>query len=62
MTFNQEVKEAVYDLGFEIMESTVKTRQAYKEAIQYGLGVYEYKDKKAKTEITKLVNEIIGVL
>lgn len=62
MNFNQEAKEAVDDLGFKMLESSVKTRQAYKEAIQFGLGVYEYKDKKAKAEIVKLTNEIISIL
>lgn len=62
MTFNQEAKEAVDDLGFQMLKASVKTRQAYKEAIQYGLGVYEYKDKKAKAEMVKLTNEIISLL
>jgi cellulose biosynthesis protein BcsQ len=33
---------------------------AYREAMTLGKGVIEYKDKKAKEEMTELFNEIIA--
>lgn len=62
LNLNKESKEALGELEIDILESTLKTRVAYKEAIILGLGVYEYKDAKAKKEITQLTNEILTKL
>ena len=40
------------------LKTTIGERVAYKETISHGLGVTEYKDKKAKEEIQALVNEL----
>jgi len=62
MNFNQEAKEAMEDLGFETLKSTIKTRLVYKEVIAEGKGVFESSNQVAKKEITKLANEIIELL
>ena len=60
--FSKESKDVLDDLEIGMLESTVKSRQAYVEAVVAGRGVYEYKDGKAKEEIIALANEIIGTL
>ena len=40
------------------LKTTIGERVAYKETISHGLGVTEYKDKKAKDEIQALANEL----
>lgn len=62
MTFNQDSKEALEDLKFPILKSSIKTRQAYKEVVADGIGVYEYGNRAAKKEIALLANEILGLL
>jgi len=62
MVFNQDSKDALEDLKFPILQSTIKTRQAYKEVVADGMGVYEYSNKTAKKEIIQLANEILGLL
>ena len=60
--FSKESKDVLDDLEIGMLESTVKSRQAYVEAVVAGRGVYEYKDGKAKEEIIALANEIISTL
>jgi chromosome partitioning protein len=60
LTFNREVKEAVSDMGVELFESSLYSRVAYQEVIVRGIGVIEYKDEKAKSEMLKLYNELVG--
>ena len=62
MTFNQDSKEALEDLKFPILKCSIKTRQAYKEVVADGIGVYEYGNRDAKKEIALLANEILGIL
>ncbi len=62
MKFNIEAKEAMSDLGFETLKTTIKTRLAYKEVIQDGKGVYESSNKTAKQEMTNLANEVISLI
>jgi chromosome partitioning protein len=44
------------------MKTTIGERVAYKETISHGLGVTEYKDKKAKEEIEALASEIEAII
>lgn len=66
--FNENLnldKEAVEVLkGFDIpvMKSALATRIAYREVMPQGRGVIEYKDKKAKDEMTALANEIDKII
>lgn len=59
---DKEINSAVDEFGMEILKSTIKDRVAYKEAMLEGLGVVEYKDKKAKEEIEQLTNEILEII
>lgn len=60
LNFNKEVKEAVSEMGVELFESSLFSRVAYQEVIVRGLGVIEYKDEKAKSEMLKLYDELIS--
>jgi chromosome partitioning protein len=60
LNFNKEVKEAVSEMGVELFESSLFSRVDYQEVIVRGLGVIEYKDEKAKSEMLKLYDELIN--
>lgn len=47
-----------HDYGVGLLQSKLKQRVVYKEALVKGLGVYELKDNKAKKEMVSLVEEI----
>jgi chromosome partitioning protein len=51
-----EVLRGFDDLG--VLESKLANRIAYREAMADGKGVIEYRDKKAREEMLKLVNEL----
>lgn len=57
-----EVSEVLNDFGIEAMSTKINNRIAYSEAVTSGIGVYEYKDLKAKEELTMLTNETIQIL
>jgi chromosome partitioning protein len=57
--FSKEVREVLPDTGIPVMANVLNDRVAYAEAVVQGLGVFEYKDDKAKNEIAKLFNELI---
>lgn len=59
---SKEVKEALQETSIQVGESTLKDRTAYAEAAIKGLGVYEYKDEKAKTEFVQLYNEVFAIV
>lgn len=59
---DKEVREILTQWAITPLESTLKSRVAYREAVIQGLGVYEYKDKKAKHEILLLFNELKDVM
>lgn len=59
---DKEINEAVSDFGVELLETKIKDRVAYKEAMLEGLGVVEYKDKKAKAEIEQLTDEVLQII
>lgn len=61
INLNKEVKEVLEDLDIKTLKSSLKSRVAYKQAVIEGMGVYEYKDAKAKEEVVELTNEIISI-
>jgi chromosome partitioning protein len=55
---SKELREALSDFEIPILKTTMGERVAYQETTIQGLGVIEYKDKKAKDEINRLTDEI----
>lgn len=62
LNLSRETKEALKEFEIPTLESTLKTRVSYKEAIVVGEGVYEYTDRKAKKEIRDLTEEVLKLL
>jgi chromosome partitioning protein len=60
----KEVKEAIEKEFSDIplLQTVIHDRVAYTETITEGLGVLEYKDKKAKLEIENLYNEVEKII
>ena len=58
INLNRDIKEALVELEIKPLKSSLRSRIAYGEASVMGIGVYEYKDTKAKKEITNLANEV----
>ena len=59
---SHEVHDVLKDFGIEAMKTQINNRIAYSESIISGLGVYEFKDEKAKDEMVKLANETLELL
>ena len=59
---NKEFKEVLNETEIPVLESMLRPRVAYREAVIKGLGVYEFKDEKAKSEFIALYNEILGII
>ncbi len=59
---DKEIDEAIREFGITIMQTKLKDRVAYKEAMLEGLGVQEYRDAKAKEEMEELTSEILEIL
>jgi chromosome partitioning protein len=59
---SKEVKEILEQTGIPVFDSAIKTRIAYREAVIKGLGVFEYKDEKARLEIVELFKELQTVI
>ena len=62
VSLNQSIKEALAELEIDTLKSSLRHRIAYEEAVVMGMGVYEYKDAKAKKEVTALANEILKII
>lgn len=58
----KEVKEVLAETAIPLLETNLKSRTAYREAVIKGLGVIEYKDEKAKAESVALCNELISII
>lgn len=60
----KEVKEAIERdfADIPLMQTVLHDRVAYTETITEGIGVYEYKDKKAKLEIENLYIEVEKII
>jgi chromosome partitioning protein len=59
---DREVRGALEGYDISVLKSRIANRVAYREAMTLGRGVIEYKDKKAKEEMTELFNEIIAAI
>lgn len=59
---SREVKEVLEQTNIPVFGSTLKSRIAYREAVIKGLGVYEYKDEKARVEIAELFKELKTII
>ena len=62
ISLNQSIKDALGELEIDTLKSTLRHRVAYAEGVVMGMGVYEYKDAKAKKEITALANEVLKII
>jgi chromosome partitioning protein len=62
LNLNKEVKDVLVETGIPVFENALRSRVAYREAVVKGMGVFEYKDDKAKTEFIELYNEINGII
>lgn len=62
INLNKEVKDVLGDLNIKTLDNSLKSRVAYKQAVIEGLGVFEYKDLKAKNEIIQVTNEIKEII
>lgn len=60
--FHKGAQEAVKEFGLPIMTSSLGERMAYQEAGLQGLGVLEYKDKKAKEEMDAFYRELASIV
>ena len=58
----KEVKEVLEETEIPVLETNLKSRIAYREAVIKGLGVVEYKDEKAKAETVALFNELTKII
>ena len=59
---SKEVKEVLEGTGIELFKTTLRNRIAYREAVIKGLGVYEYKDEKAKVEMIEFFKEVKNII
>jgi chromosome partitioning protein len=59
---SKEVKEVLEQTDISVLKSSLKTRIAYREAVIKGLGVFEYKDEKAKIEMVNLFKELQSII
>ena len=62
VNLNSNIKEALEELEIKTLNSTLRHRIAYEEVCVMGMGVYEYRDPKAKQEVTDLTNEVLEIL
>lgn len=59
---SREVKEVLEQTDIPVFKSSLRTRIAYREAVIKGLGVFEYKDDKAKQEVASLFKELQAII
>lgn len=62
INLNRDVKDSLAELDIDILKSTIRHRIAYEEVVVMGMGAYEYRDAKAKKEVTNLTNEVLETL
>jgi chromosome partitioning protein len=55
---SKEIKEALGEYDVKIMDAQIASRVAYIDTATQGMGVMEYRDPKAKNEMTSLANEL----
>lgn len=59
---SREAEEALQEFDLPLLNSKISDRIAFSECVIQGLGVFEYKDIKAKEEVINLTNEIIELI
>lgn len=59
---SQEILNALSNYQVHVFETKINNRVAYADSITQGLGVIEYRDKKAKIEIESLTDEFEAAL
>ena len=59
---SKEVNEVLQQTPIGVCENTLNDRTSYAEAVIKGLGVYEYKDEKAKMEFVELYSEVFKIV
>jgi len=62
VNLNREIRKALDELEIKTLNSTLRHRIAYEEACVLGLGAYEYRDTKARKEVTDLTNEVLDII
>ena len=55
---SRELREAIGDYDIAKLETRISPREAYKQTPKAGIGVTEYSDDKAKSEIDRLSDEL----
>lgn len=55
---SKEIKEALEEYDVKIMDAKIASRVAYIDTATNGMGVLEYKDPKAKAEISQIADEL----
>jgi chromosome partitioning protein len=55
---SKEIKEALGEYEVKIMDAKLASRVAYIDTATQGMGVMEYKDAKAKAEISQIADEL----
>jgi chromosome partitioning protein len=59
---SNEIKDVLEQTDIPVLKTNLKNRVAFREAVIKGLGVFEYKDEKAKSEIVELFKEITSII
>ena len=62
VNLNREVKEVLQETNIPVLQNNLRSRVAYREAVIKGMGVYEFKDEKAKAEFVDLYNEVSEIM
>ena len=61
LNVHQDMKILLADFGMSILKTTLNKRVAYVKTGIEGRGVYESNDEKAKEEMVRLTQEIVGI-
>lgn len=59
---SKEIQEALGEYSITTLSSKIANRVAYADSATQGLGVIEYKDKKAKDEMLRLADELETII
>ncbi|NJN35162.1 MAG: AAA family ATPase [Saprospiraceae bacterium] len=59
---SREIQDALQEYSLKTLQTRIASRVAYVDSATQGLGVFEYKDKKAKEEITRLTDEVAAII
>lgn len=59
---SKEIRDALNEYDIKTLDSKIANRVAYADSATQGLGVVEYKDKKAKEEMLRLAAELETII